>query len=300
MLYPVPRSYDLPSLGNLACFEATARHLSFKLASSELNVTPAAVSHRIKALEQELGQPLFERKYRGVELTEAGALLFVALQRGLGTISECVARLRSRQTQTGVSIMASTAVSGLWLMPRLATFWGAHPDIAISQIVQESGAPSGPDLSIRYGDPEAEDDEVRPLFKGRILALGTEKFAKKHNITTASDLTTVPLIHAQSGDQNWTDWTEWLAKVGCSEPIGPGYWLNNYLISVRAAEDHIGAVLGWENLLDPYLETGRLVRLVPDSIVDPWPFYLRIHAGASDNARLFADWLVDEGAFIEP
>ena len=75
----MPKPYDLPSLGDLACFEAAARNLSFKVASSELNVTPAAVSHRIKALEQALGQPLFNPDYRGVELTEAGALLFVAL-----------------------------------------------------------------------------------------------------------------------------------------------------------------------------------------------------------------------------
>lgn len=289
----MPRSYDLPSLGDLACFEATARHLSFKLASSELNVTPAAVSHRIKALEQELAQPLFTRKYRGVELTEAGALLFVALQRGFETISECVTRLRSRQDQAGVSIVATTAVSGLWLTQRLAAFWSAYPGIAISQIAQDTGTPSGPDLSIRYGDPTEEHDEVRILFRGRILAMGTEKFAQTHEVNNIFNLPSAPLIHSQSGDSHWTDWTDWLSEVGSTAPVGPGYWLNNYLISVRAAENHIGAVLGWEQLLGAHLESGRLIQLVPEAIEAPWPFYLRVHAGASDDARLFADWLVD-------
>ncbi|RPE64790.1 DNA-binding transcriptional LysR family regulator [Pacificibacter maritimus] len=294
------RSYDLPSLGDLACFEATARHMSFKRASSELNVTPAAVSHRIKALELDLGQLLFERKYRGVELTEAGALLFVATQRGFSTISDCVSRLRHRQDRTGVSIAASTAVNGLWLTPRLAAFWGEHPDISISQVVQETGGSMGTDLSICYGDPGLEDDETRVLFKGKILALGTEKFSEKHDITDISDLRNAPLIHAQAGDQRWIGWTEWFDQLGSGPPIGPEYWLNNYMISVRAAEDHIGAVLGWQNLLEGYLETGRLMRLVPDEIDDLWPFYLRIHSGASANALLFADWLVDECALRAP
>lgn len=266
------------------------------MASAEMNVTPAAVSHRIKSLERDLGQPLFERKFRGVELTEAGALLFVALQRGFETISECVTRLRNRQDQVGVSIMASTAVSGLWLTRRLAAFWSTHPDIAISQIVQESGAPLGPDLSIRYGDPSSEHDETRVLFHGKISALGTQKFANKHNITNVYDLLSAPLIHAQSGDQNWIGWDDWFSHLGAGAPSGPAYWLNNYLISLSAAEDNIGAVLGWENLSGSHLKTGRLIQLVPETIDDPWPFYLRIHAGASANALLFADWLASYGA----
>ena len=135
----MPRPYDLPSLGDLSCFEAAARNLSFKAAASELNVTPAAVSHRIKALEREVGQPLFNRHYRGVELTEAGALLFVSLQRGFEGISESVARIRSRHDRSGVSIAATTAMSGLWLTPRLAAFWKAHPGVAISQMIEDYG-----------------------------------------------------------------------------------------------------------------------------------------------------------------
>ena len=289
----MPRSYDLPSLGDLACFEAAARHLSFKSAASELNVTPAAVSHRIKALEQELTQPLFLRKYRGVELTEAGTLLFVALQRGFATISECVSRVRNSQDKSGVSIASTSAVSGLWLTQLLAMFLEVNPDISVSQIVQDNGIPSGPDLSIVYGDPDQEHDETRFLFRGRILALGTQKFAETYQINSVYDLLGTPLIHTQTPNQVWTEWPDWFAAVGAPPPGGPRYSLNNYLISLQAAENHIGAVLGWESLLADYLKSGRLVQLVPEAIEAPDPFYLRIHAGASENALLFADWLVD-------
>jgi LysR family transcriptional regulator, glycine cleavage system transcriptional activator len=219
------------------------------MASTELNVTPAAVSHRIKALENELGQPLFNRQYRGVELTEAGALLFVSLQRGFETISGTVQRIRSRHDRSGVSIAATTAMSGLWLTPRLAAFWKEHPGVAISQLIQDDRKPQDVDLSIHYGDPEAEDDETRVLFSDRILALGTEQFAETWGITRLADLSDVPLIHTQSGVNPYTEWSEWFATLDRPAPRGPGFHLNNYLISLQAAEDHIGAVLGWEGLL---------------------------------------------------
>lgn len=291
----MPKPYDLPSLGDLACFEAAARNLSFKVASSELNVTPAAVSHRIKALEQALGQPLFNRHYRGVELTEAGALLFVALQRGFETISDSVARIRHHHDRSGVAIAATTAMSGLWLTPRLAAFWKAHPGVAISQIIQDSGKVTGADLSIHYGDPAREEDETRVLFHDRILALGSPQFAASYGIDGLGDLAEAPLIHTQSGANAHTEWHDWFAAMGRPAPTGPGFFLNNYLISLQAAEDHVGAVLGWEGLLGNSLESGRLVQLVPEAMASPWPFYLRIHARASANARLFADWLAERG-----
>ncbi|WP_460273605.1 LysR family transcriptional regulator [Celeribacter sp. ULVN23_4] len=288
----MPRSYDLPSLGDLSCFEATARHLSFKDAAAELNVTPAAVSHRIKSLEQDLGQPMFTRKFRGVELTQAGALLFVAIQRGFETISECVQRIRYRQDESGVTITATPAISGLWLTQRLATFWGSNPEISISQIVQEAGSTTLSDLSIHYGNPDEAVGDIRILFQGCISALGTPIYKEKYGISGLSDLAKAPLVHAQSPDQSWTEWSDWLSETGASEASGPGYFLNNYLIALRTAENHVGAVLGWESLLQQHLESGRFVRLVPEVIPSPHPFYLRIHDDASRDARHFADWLV--------
>jgi DNA-binding transcriptional LysR family regulator len=287
----VLKPYDLPSLGDLACFEAAARNLSFKQASAELNVTPAAVSHRIKALERDLDQPLFNRHYRGVELTESGALLFVALQRGFETISDCVARIRNHQAHMGASISATTAMSGLWLTPRLGAFWKTHPGVAISQLIQDQGKAHGVDLSIHYGDPSAEEGETRVLFHDRILAMGSEQFAETWKIETIDDLLSVPLIHTQSGINPYTEWPDWFANFDRPAPSGPGFYLNNYLISLQAAEDHIGAVLGWEGLLGGYLRSGRLVRLTPETMESPHSFYLRIHGRASANARLFAEWL---------
>ena len=93
------RPYDLPPMSALVAFETAARHVGFKAAARELNVTPAAISHQVKALETELGTPLFHRHHRGVELTETGAYLLVALQRGFETMAEAVDQLRHRSNR---------------------------------------------------------------------------------------------------------------------------------------------------------------------------------------------------------
>lgn len=286
--------HDLPPLGDLGCFEVAARHLSFKSASSELNVTPAAVSHRIKALEQELGQPLFTRHYRGVELTEAGALLFVAVQRGMEGISESVARIRTRSVRSGVSIAATSAVGTLWLMPRLAGFLALYPTITLSQVVQDGPPPEGVDLSIHYGDPIGTPDETIVLMWDRIMALGTPVFAARSGVRSLADLARAPLIHTRSTESEWTSWSDWFRAMGLPPPKDPGFSLNNHLVSLQAAEDHIGAVLGWEALLTPHLRSGRLVPLVPQTLDSPWPFYLRIHGRASSNAQRLANWLAGQ------
>ena len=107
------RPYDLPPLSALSSFEAAARHVSFKSAAQELNVTPAAVSHQVKALEAELGQQLFHRHQRGVELSEAGQMLQLAVQRGFDQISNMITQLRQDSQTRAVTIGATTAVSSL-------------------------------------------------------------------------------------------------------------------------------------------------------------------------------------------
>src|SRR5690554_3383497 len=101
----------------LVAFEAAARHVGFKAAARELNVTPAAISHQVKALETELRCQLFHRNHRGVELTETGAYLLVALQRGFEAMGDAVDQLRRRSNRASVTIAVTTAVSSLWLTP---------------------------------------------------------------------------------------------------------------------------------------------------------------------------------------
>ena len=287
------RPYDLSSMTALICFEAAARHTSFKKAAQEMNVTPAAVSHQIKALEADLGCELFVRRSRGVELTEKGALLFVAIRRGFETISDAVTQMRDRQEAVDVTVRTTTAVSSLWLTPKVAAFWKIHPAVTVSQIISDVPGTTGRcDLSIHYASPQEDGIEYRKLFQDRIVALGTPAFAAQHDIRGVDDLTKVPLIHMSNEENGWTTWTDWFQALGSPAPKGRGFYVNNYMIALQAAQDDVGAVLGWDGLVESLMRTGRLVRLVADTIPSPVPFHLKIHPNATHKARLFADWLI--------
>lgn len=288
------RPYDLSSMTALISFEAAARHMSFKLAAQEINVTPAAVSHQIKALEEDLGCALFTRRHRGVGLTEKGAYLFVALQRGFETVSGAVIGLRERPEGVDVTIRATTAVSALWLTPKITAFWKSHPTITVAQSVSDVEHPGGRyDLSIGYTDGPFGDDECQELYRDRILAFGTRKFLEEHRINSPQDLLHAPLVHLSGDDSPWTGWKEWLHALGYGAPQGRSFFVNNHMIALQAAEDDVGAVLGWEGLMRGFIRQQRLVALVPDSIPSSVPFCLRIKPRASGKARVFANWLIE-------
>lgn len=277
----------------LICFEAAARNSSFKKAAQELNVTPAAISHQIKALETDLECSLFVRRHRSVELTEKGAFLFLAIQRGFEAISEAVTQLRDRPEAVDVTIRTTTAISSLWLTPKISSFWKLHPAITISQIVSDVPARnSRSDLSIHYGNPEGDEDECRELFRDRIVALGTPRFAAERGIASLDDLLSAPLIHSSGDETDWTTWTEWFAALGRPVPKGRRFHVNNYMIALQAAQDDVGAVLGWDGLVQSLMREGRLVKLVPETVPSPKAFYMKLHPRANSRARLFADWLV--------
>lgn len=284
--------YDLASLTALTSFEAAARHRSFKNAAHEINVTPAAVSHQIKLLEQDLGCALFTRRHRGVELTEKGAYLLVALQRGFEGISAAITQLRDQPNSVDVRLRVTTAVSALWLTPKITAFWKAHPMVTVSQVVSDVPADDDrQDLTIGYMDAD-EGPQTHALFHDRILAVGSPGFAAEQRITGLDDLRRVPLIHATDDHNRWTDWTDWFAALGAAPPQGRKFIVNNHMIALQAAQDDIGAVLAWEGLMGSILPQRRLIRLVPDEVASSVPFAIRVHPRASRQARLFMTWLI--------
>ena len=288
------RPYDLPSLTALVCFEAAARKSSFKEAAGELNVTPAAVSHQIKGLEAELGVPLFRRQHRGVDLTETGAYLFLALQRGFEGISEAVQATRAPGGEAeDVIVQATTAVSAFWLTPQITAFWKARPEIVVSQIVSDAATPGGrADLSVHYGIPPEDDPACIGLFHDEIIAVGSPGFDAAYAPSAAADLAALPLIHVVPVETDWTGWPDWLAEYGAGPPAGRRIAVNNHMIALQLAREGAGAALGWTGLIGPLLASGELVQLVPERMPSPQEFYLRTHPRAGPRALAFRDWLV--------
>lgn len=297
------RFYNLPPLTALAALEAAARHQSFKKAAEELNVTPGAVSHQIRGLEEELGVALFQRVHRGVELTEDGERLFRTVRGAFLDISSQTDALRSRPTAQGVTVGATTAMSALWLTPAISRFWREHPEMRVNQIVSDrlDFGLATPELVISYGPyKEARYDGV-PLFRDALIPVCAPTLAERFRPRTVEDLAAMPLIHLDAPDQRWTRWAHWFDELGYSGALRRGIVVNNYMIALQAAEDEAGMVLGWARLVSRYLESGTLVGFEDFSLPAPTSFFVSRARAASPNPELDAlqAWIVEvagEGA----
>ena len=146
---------EIPSLAALRAFEAASRAGSFSQAARELNVTHAAIAQHVRSIEAELGTSLLVRQGRGVATTEAGARLADALSDGFSQIISGVQSVRADIDSRPLTITVTHNFAERWLMPRIAKFWAAHPDIALSIVPSNKLIDlrrDGYDLGIRYGD----------------------------------------------------------------------------------------------------------------------------------------------------
>lgn len=145
---------DLPPLSALRAFEAAARHLSFKKAAEELAVTPTAISHQVRQLEEWLGQQLFERHVRRVALTREGRELFPSLREGFDLMIRGIDALRTPPSQEVLTLSSTVAFTSKWLVPRVPAFRAACPGLDLRLHASDDAVDlraGGVDLAIRYG-----------------------------------------------------------------------------------------------------------------------------------------------------
>lgn len=291
------RTYELPPLTTLTTFEAAARQLSFKNAAVELNVTPGAVSHQVKLLEQELGIALFNRRHRGVELTREGGRLFAALAESFTKISHQLREIRLLQGELRVRIGTTSAVASLWTARALSAFWHEHPDITIDQMVSDEGFGIAPDLDmyIRYGRDHRSDWDQRPLYRDELVAVASPAVAANLHEASLETLANQRLIYLESSDPSWTSWDDWFAAQDHVGPHSRGFIVNSYLIGLYTAIDGLGLILGWKRLIDPFLRSGQLQVIKGHSIPAPRRFHLitRPSPELSDAAQRLQAWLLE-------
>ncbi len=290
------RHYNLPSLTALAAFEAAARNLSFKKAADELNVTPGAVSRQIKALEADVGQPLFQRIHRGVRLTAPGETLFATLNTSFRDIADTVRQLRAEDEST-VTIATTIAFASMWLMPRLGDFWRSHLDITVNHVISDNAEElrlANADLNLRYGDGNWPGEHAERLFGDCIFPVCAPAFAETVTTGEIPDLAALPLLQLEAQDPTWLDWTDWFRL--CGEQIRPKRVrsFTSYVIVLQAAQDNQGVALGWERLVSPMIEQGRLVRLGDWQVTAPQSHYVTWPAKREPDPATGAlrDWLM--------
>ena len=295
----------LPPLNALRAFEATARHLSFSRAAEELNVTPAAVSHQVKALEETLGTSLFRRLNRAIELTDAGRLLFPDLQEGFQRIGEAVAKLDRLSDDRVLVISTGPAFSAKWLAPRLYRFLEQYPEIDArisANLGRSNFGADGVDVAIRFGGGEYSGFHVEPLVEDSLLPLCSPALlARGPALKTPRDLRRHVLIHDDSLSfrENHPGWAEWLKAAGVrGVDASRGLRFNHADHGIDAAIEGAGVVLARKVMAAGDLRLGRLVAPFALEIPVGLAFYLVTPRGAETRPKTakFRDWIEREMA----
>ncbi len=295
----------LPPLSALRAFEAAARQMSFSKAAEELFVTPAAISHQIHALEQELGVTLFHRLNRSVELTASARVLLPGLSEAFAGIRASVRRLRAHNDTGSLTVTASPSFAAKWLVLRLHRFQQrcAEVDVRISATDEVVDLGKGDfDVAIRYGAGHYPGLDVELLFTNEVFpACSPELLAAGPPLRIPDDLRRHALIHdhAVERDPLVPTWPMWLKAAGVKDlPATAGLSFNNMSLALDAAIAGHGVVLAYSTIAAADIAAGRLVRLFSLALPDQFSYYIVTAPGALERpkVRAFRDWLREEAA----
>jgi DNA-binding transcriptional LysR family regulator len=300
----------LPPTKALVVFEATARHLSFTRAAQELHLTQAAVSRQIRTLEQNLGVLLFNREKRSVHLTPEGERLRRTVSMALGHIAETAVALRQLHNEPHINLHTTTAFGALWLMRRIGRFRAAFPDVQLRLVSSDDeidlfGFSGNIDLSISYGRGDWPGLDATRVLEDELFPVCSPQFRDGlPDDFSIAQLPSQPLLHLDSVEPSWMSWSTWFRYMGVEidEAAPHATSFNNYLMIIQAAQEGQGVALGWRRLVQPFLDSGQLVRPVPDSLEADSAYYLLVQPGSLDlrpELRTVHDWLLEEAALHE-
>jgi LysR family glycine cleavage system transcriptional activator len=298
------RSPPLPPLSALRAFEAAARHLSFSKAADELAVTPGAISHQIKALEDYLKINLFNRRPSALELTEAGAALAPGLIRGFREIHAAIDSFVEQDLGGPLIVSATPSLAALWLVPRLARFYARHPDIDVrldanAELVDF--ARDDVDVAIRYGPGGYEGLKSELLFEHWVTPLCSPALIEQKPLGSPDDLSGHTLLHVHwrtlvDGMPNWGMWLKAAGARGVDSTRGLHF--NDGNLALQAAVAGQGIALLDEALAHQHLRDGQLVRLFDIGIAGPGRFAFWIvgpeRTWRKPKIKAFREWLLTE------
>ncbi|VVE69414.1 Glycine cleavage system transcriptional activator [Pandoraea anapnoica] len=310
-------SYRLPPLLALRAFEASTRHLSFTKAGEELHLTQGAISRQIRLLESFLGQKLFVRLTRKIEMTPAGLEYFRSIQQALDIISAATRRT-IRDTHRVVTLDVLPTLATCWLMPRLAQFTESHRDIEvrlISSIDPVNLHGEKVDVAIRVGKvpgqrydrraPRIDLDMtenwkkvyVEPLFADILVPVVSRHLLDAVGpINQPSDLLQYRLINTASRRHAWPDW---LALHGLRVPDDDTPLdFGHFFITLQAVRDGKGVALVPKVVLENYEWRDELVVPLPVEVPSAGAYHLLTREGAQEDEaiRQLCDWLIDEAS----
>ncbi|MGE8097574.1 LysR substrate-binding domain-containing protein [Pseudomonas fluorescens] len=282
----------------LRAFESASRLLSFKAAADELSVTPTAISHQIRSLENWLGVPLFERLPRRVKLTDCGERLFRSLHGALLEVAHSVDTLRPQRSGSTLMISTTPAFATLWLVPRLGRFYASHPNIKLRLDthceVIDLHQDASVDLVIRYSLDDYPNLYGQCLFDEQFGVYGSPE-----QVALGSSRTpTLISVNWHNSRLYAHGWEAWCAQAGET-------WLSRHPVTREYDEEHYalqaaiagqGLVLASNILVSESVASGLLVGYRPEVQVDGAGYSALCVPGRERHppVRAFFQWLDEE------
>lgn len=291
----MPHRSKLPPLSSLHAFHHAAKTLSFKEAAEALNLTPSAVSHRIKALEHALGTPLFRRQTRALALTEAGRTYKTTVDSIFAELAAATEQLKAEPKATVLRITVLPLFASAILIPRLPKFRKKYPHIDVSLSTESSVAnfhTDNIDMGIR-------NMRVAPTAPGSVKLLDTKPVLLcsqeiADDIKSIADLKRHTLIHCTPRPNGWRDW---LAQQGFAD-LKPAndLWVDTIPGGLEAALLGQGIALSLSPLVERTLAGSQLVEPFPTDGRGGTAYYLahRPEDAALEKVRVFREWILAE------
>lgn len=293
----------LPPFAALRAFEAAARHGNFKRAAEDTFVSPSAISHQVKALEEFLGVQLFLRDGVKPRLTEAGQEYYQEVQRLFNQLESATARVKSRSQQQALTIHLFPSLASRWLLPRLPTFQKLEPGIDI-RLVTSLDAPDFSngdiDVAIAYGDGHWHGLNAEFLHQEEVfLACHPELASQLPEMGELASNCPFPLIHCSVEPD---EWLHWFALT--DQPPPSGYKrleFDGRAMVLDAARDRLGIALGRTPFMQPYLEKGELVKPYPLTFRSGKSYHLVYprQYESYQSVKAFRRWLLREFHYEE-
>lgn len=306
----------LPPLNALRAFEAAARHMSFKKAAKELHVTAGAVSHQVKLLEDHLGMPLFRRLTRALELTPEAQAMLPKVREGLEALAAAVELVRAREEVQALTVMAPPNFASRWLIPRLARFTDANPNLELHVASRQSmvdgaenghvpleEAPDTPLVMVRFGDGRYPGLHVDEVFNAVYVAVCSPRLMKgPRGLRKPADLRHHTLIHDDTVTDEGArpDWRDFLELLGVDKTVdaskGPRF--SDAALAVEAAIEGLGVTLAMKPLVSAEIQAGRLANPFDVTAPTSYSYYLVTPDTQAQNrsVQAFREWLLAEAA----
>ncbi len=287
-------------------FDAACRHMNFSRAGRELNITQAAVSRRIKLLEEELGAPLFTRKGKNLALTPSGERLSIRIRSTLEYLEESLEPFRSARSEV-VSLAASGSVSHLWLGERLRRFSKDNPAVSLRLMTTDSPtelASETNDLVILYSTGEHPRWHLTLLFPEDLVPVASPTclgdLMPRAPDLSADEIAALGLIDYERFNAHWISFRQWFGRIGnpLKGPVPPPrFSFSTYALAINAALSGDGVALGSRALIARHLEEGRLVALGSQSLNTGFGYYLGLPRGREVGPAVSAlhDALLQQG-----